>query len=158
MSEEYSGTAGLRCLAVVVLRLRRLLWPRATHHEAGEQLTGGLGYVVDGMIENVTIVSGGDTKARDLTDVLQSGGPDVVVTDLRRVGRSESLDAAAHTSILRHECDSAHAIGIGAMPAPLPRREFENFEPKIGRTGLELIFTAGSVRCENWSGDLRLSG
>ncbi|GAA1222427.1 hypothetical protein GCM10009665_10820 [Kitasatospora nipponensis] len=32
----------------------------------------------------------------------------------------------------------------------------EDWEPLTGRMGLELDFTSGSVRCESWSGDLRI--
>src|SRR5581483_4162200 len=66
--------------------------------ELVEEGGGGRGHGVDRVVEGRGIVAGGGAETADLPDVLQGGGPDVLVGDLLGVRRAEGLDASAHAS------------------------------------------------------------
>ena len=64
--------------------------------------------------------------------------------DMGQGGRVEVPPANGETPFAEHLGETILAVGEAGAPA-------------MGRLALEITFSSGSVRCESWAGDLRLS-
>ncbi|MFI6978518.1 hypothetical protein ACIBSV_07945 [Embleya sp. NPDC050154] len=71
--------------------------------------------------------------------------PPFAAYDMREVGRVEVAPIGGETPFAEHLGETISAID-------------EQRDPYTGRLALEITFGSGRVRCETWSGDLRLSG
>jgi hypothetical protein len=64
--------------------------------------------------------------------------------DMAESGRVEVAPVSGETPFADHLGETVLAVS-------------EESVPESGRTALEIVFDSGRVRCETWSGDLRLS-
>ncbi|MEV6247834.1 hypothetical protein AB0M38_16775 [Streptomyces sp. NPDC051742] len=65
--------------------------------------------------------------------------------DMAESGRVEVAPISGETPFADHLGKTVRAVG-------------EERDPDSGRLALEIAFDSGRVRCETWSGDLRLAG
>ncbi|WP_369165843.1 hypothetical protein [Streptomyces sp. AFD10] len=65
--------------------------------------------------------------------------------DMAESGRVEVTETSGTTPFAGHIGETVQAVS-------------EEGAPGSGRTALEITFDSGTVRCETWSGELRLSG
>lgn len=75
--------------------------PGASDFEVRQEGGGGFGDRVDGVVEGSGVVGCGTLEAGDLADVLEGGGPDLLVGDLLGERWAERSDVSAHTTIMR---------------------------------------------------------
>ena len=99
-----------------VVRRRRPV-RRPTYFQRVQQPRGGRGDRLDRLVERGAIVRGGRPETRDLADVLQRRGVNVLLADLRRHRRAKGLDASAHTASVRQTSDKCRIAFDSADPS-----------------------------------------